>query len=117
MLIKKTALTPLIMYRSIQILQKSLSLFKENQHYNNFLERLYIYFTAKNIYTLENNSLLNNHMILSIIVISMSAFSEIVMDVLSVVLLSALFVGRFDLVSNDVCSKLKNSFQPYVRAM
>lgn len=116
MLIKKTALTPLIMYRSIQILQKSLSLFKENQHYNNFLERLYIYFTAKNIYTLKI-SLLNNHMILSIIVISMSAFSEIIMDVLSVVLLSALFVERFDLVSNEVCSKLKNSFQPYVRAM
>lgn len=47
-------------------------------------------------------------MILSIIAISMSAFSEIVMDVLLVFLVSVLFVGRFDLVSNEVCSKLKN---------
>lgn len=54
-------------------------------------------------------------MILSIIFVSMSAFSEIVMDVLLVFLLSILFVGRFDLVSNEVCFKLKNSLcQSYV---
>lgn len=54
-------------------------------------------------------------MILSIIFVSMSAFSEIVMDVLLVFLLSILFVGRFDLVSNEVCFKLKNLLcQSYV---
>jgi len=47
----------------------------------------------------------------------MSAFSAVVTDVLLVLLLSVLFVGRFDSVSNEVCSRLKNSFQPYVRAV